>query len=439
MPARRARASRPRWRARSPWPSAPPRPPPVRDPRRGTIPPPEPRPRHRRRRVRHRGLGRRRGGRAAQPLREGEELELGQDPDQGVAIRLAQHQVADVELDRHVALDGDEIPRQPGVVRLAEQRLAGALGRDLRRAGKNGLQIAVVGQQLLRPLLADPLYAGHVVGGVADQGQEIHHLVRRHAQPLRAVRLIHPHLVHGRRTAAPRIEQGDARPDELVEILVARHDDRAQPARRAGGGQGADDVVGLVATHRDERDPEGLEQRADPLDRAVEVGLERIVQLLPGGLVLGVALLPERGAGIVDPGDVVGPVLLAQTQEEIHHSPGGGGVLSLGGPERPGDHREEGAIDQRVAVDEEELGRGVVGHRGKIRRSRRTRRSGGQTVRRSDGQAVGGQYRSTPALAGSTGARCARWLAGPSAGRFPFPPIPASHLPCRCSRDRVRS
>ena len=160
----------------------------------------------RRRRVRHRGLGRRGlgrrgGGRSTQPLREGEELEFRQDPDQGVTIRLTQHQVVDVELDRHVALDGDEFPRQPGVVRLAEQRLAGTLGRDLRRAGKDGLQIAIVGEQLLRSLLADPLHARHVVGRVADQGQEIHHLVRRYAQPLRAVRLIHPHLVYGRRTA----------------------------------------------------------------------------------------------------------------------------------------------------------------------------------------------------------------------------------------------
>ena len=112
----------------------------------------------------------------------------------------------------------------------------------------------------------------------------------RHAQALGGVGLVHPDLVHRRGPAAAGIEQGDARADQLVEVLVARDDDRLEPALRRRPGQGADHVVGLVAGDGHERNPEGLEQLADPLDRAVEVGLQLLVQLFAGGLVVGVAL-----------------------------------------------------------------------------------------------------------------------------------------------------
>ena len=224
-----------------------------------------------------------------------------------------------------------------------------------------------------------------------------------------AVRLVHPHFVHRRRAAAARVEQRDARPDELVEVLVARDDDRLQAAGGPGSGKGPDDVVSLVATHGDERDPEGLEHRTDPLHCPVEVGLKRVVQLLTGGLVVRVALLAKRGPGIVDPGDVVGPVLLAQAQQEVHHPPRGGRVFSFGGPERPCDHREEGAIDQGVAVDQEELGRGVVGHRGE---DKAIGRSGGGVPAR------GGLPRPAVGIGGigraSAITRRSRWPHGPA-------------------------
>ena len=108
---------------------------------------------------------------------------------------------------------------------------------------------------------------------------------------------------------------------------------------------------------RDHRHPERLEQLAAPLDRAVEVRLQLVVELLAGGLVLGIALLAKRAARVVHPGDVVGAVLLLEPEQEVGHAPRGGGVLPPRGPERPGDHGEEGAVEERVAVDEEEPGR----------------------------------------------------------------------------------
>ena len=127
--ARRARASRRRWPAAWPW------------RRRASA---SAAPAARRRAV---GTASCAGGRGARParlraadsgaaappcppsrLRQREELELGQDPDQRLAVGLLQDQVRDVELDRHVALDGDQLLGEPRVVGLGQQRLAGALG-----------------------------------------------------------------------------------------------------------------------------------------------------------------------------------------------------------------------------------------------------------------------------------------------------------------------
>jgi hypothetical protein len=291
--------------------------------------------------------------------RQAEELQLGQNPDGRLLIGLLQGEAGDVELDRHVALDRDQLPAQPRVVGLAEERLAGALGAHLGRVRQDGLEVAVLEQQLLRPLLADPLHAGDVVGAVSHQREVVHHLRWRHAKSLVGVGFIDPGLLHGRGAATPGIEQRHPGADQLVEVLVSRDDHRLHPAVGRGGGEGADHVIGLVAGHDDQRHAERREQRPDPVQGPVEVGLQLLVQLFPGGLVVGIPGLAERGAGVVDPRDVIGAILLPEPKEEVRHAPRGGGVLAFGGAKRTRDHREEGAIDQRVAVDEEEAG----GHR----------------------------------------------------------------------------
>src|SRR5207253_557896 len=118
------------------------------------------------------------------------------------------------------------------------------------------LQAPVFGEQLLGALLADSLDPGDVVRGVTNQGKEVDDLPGAHAEPFGSVGFVDPTFVDRRGAAATRVEQGDPGADELVEVLVARDDDRLEPAAGAGGGQGADHVVGLVAGYRDERDAE---------------------------------------------------------------------------------------------------------------------------------------------------------------------------------------
>ena len=158
------------------------------------------------------------------------------------------------------------------------------------------------------------------------------------------------------------------RTDELVEVLVARHDRDLQPAFRSDGRERADHIVGLEAFHADHRHAERVEDFFDALDGALEILLQLFVELLPGRLVLGIDLLAKRDTDVVDPAEVGGTVFLVEAQQEVGRAPGGGGVLPARGGERAGDHREKSAVDERVAVDEEQPlgGRGRGRHERKI-------------------------------------------------------------------------
>jgi hypothetical protein len=286
------------------------------------------------------------------------EFQCRERAEQGFPVRLPPAEPLEVQRDGHVLLDGDELLRQARVVGVGEQRLAGALGLHLGGVREDGLQVGVGREQFAGALVADALHTRHVVRAVPDQRQVIHHLPRWHAQPVAGVGLVHPDLFDRTGAAAAGIEQGDVGADQLVEVLVAGDDDGLQAARGRLGGERADHVIRLVALDRDERYPPRGEEFLDPLDGGVEVDLQLFVELLARGFVLGVTLGAEGVAGVVHPHDVFRSMGLEQPGEEIGHAPRRGRVLALGGAERPRDHREEGAIDQRVAVDEEETRRG---------------------------------------------------------------------------------
>ncbi len=57
------------------------------------------------------------------------------------------------------------------------------------------------------------------------------------------------------------------------------------------------------------------------------------------------------------PGKMFRLVLVEETLNEVRDPPDCRGVLSLAGCKRPGDQRIEGAINQRISVDEKETGR----------------------------------------------------------------------------------
>ena len=195
-----------------------------------------------------------------------------------------------------------------------QQRFARALAGNLRRLSQNRIEIAVRLEELHRGLVPDALHARDVVRGVADQGEVIHHPLRRDAQALVRIRLIDPLFLDRRLAAASRIEERNTRTDQLIEILVARDDDGLEVTFCRPIGEGGNHIVGLIAGERDDGNMESVENLADALERAVEVLLQLLTQLLARRLVLGVLLLPERNTAIVHPADVFGMVVVVEPQ-----------------------------------------------------------------------------------------------------------------------------
>ena len=176
----------------------------------------------------------------------------------------------------------------------------------------------------------------------------------RDAESLRAVLHRDPLLLDARGPTAAGIEQPDARLDELLKILVARDDHHVGAVLHALARQRPDHVVRLVALEREDGNPVRLEDLTDALHPRVEVRLELIGQLLARRLVGGIPFVPKAQSRIVDPAEVLRLMRREEALEEIHHPPGRRSVLTTRRGERAGDQREEGAIDQRVAVDQEE-------------------------------------------------------------------------------------
>ena len=129
-----------------------------------------------------------------------------------------------------------------------------------------------------------PGHAGHVVGAVAHQRLDVHHLFGRDAELLGHLRGGDPLVLH-------RIEHGDAVVHQLHEVLVGRDDDGLEALGRRLFRIGRDQVVGLVALKLDAGQVEGAgrlahqgELRAQLLRRLVAVCLVFRVEVVAEGL-----------------------------------------------------------------------------------------------------------------------------------------------------------
>ena len=84
-------------------------------------------------------------------------------------------QRVEVDLDRHVRPDGDELAALERHVAMRGQRLA--LARlQLVQPGEEAVQAPELRDQIDRALLADARHTRHVVAGIADERQDVHDL-----------------------------------------------------------------------------------------------------------------------------------------------------------------------------------------------------------------------------------------------------------------------
>ncbi len=288
-----------------------------------------------------------------QPLQHRPQLELAHEVPQGGAVGLGGHRRRQVDPGLDLVLKGRQLLRHAGVVGVVDEVLLAFCPGDLVDVGEDVLDGAELLQQLGGGLLADPRHARDVVGGVAAQTHQIGDQRRRDPVALEH-RLGVVDLGLG--DAARGAHHPHSLGDQLVGVAVAGDDHHLQPLLAGLPGQRGDHVVGLVALDPDVGVAEGLDQRhqvrpllAQQVGPRFALGLVEVV----GDLATGHPRVP----GDDDPLRVV-------LVDDFHQHRGEPvdriGRPPVAGPDRLR-QREEGAVGERVTVDQEELG-GIGAH-----------------------------------------------------------------------------
>ena len=259
---------------------------------------------------------------------------------QGIGIARSQDQRLGAAIERDVDPDRRQFPAQRQLLQRGTQVVAD-LALDPGRTGDHAVQRFVFGQPFGGRLGPAFGHARDVVDAVAHQRQHVDDLVGADAE-----------LVHHRRfavhaAAAHRVDQGDAGPHELGEILVAGGNGDVDARLAALHRQGADHIVGLDARHAQDRKPQCLDDGAHRLDLGPQIVRHR----RPVGLVVGVEIVAERAARRVDhEGRVIGRLLERRTQH-VDHAEERARRLAVGVGQRR--QRMEGAVEVGGTVDQD--------------------------------------------------------------------------------------
>ena len=185
---------------------------------------------------------------------------------------------------------------------------------------------AVFANKLQRGLLANAGHARDVVGAVAHEGLEVHHLRR-----IKAVFLAENlrRIVDGLRAshAGLDVADGGGIGDELETVLVPG-DDHAVPAFfRAFDRDGTQDIVRLVARHLIAADAHGVER----LLQNRHLGRELLWHALALGLVAVVGLVAEGGLTPVEAhAHGVGLLLVEHALEDVQKAKDSVGGRAVG-------------------------------------------------------------------------------------------------------------
>ena len=193
----------------------------------------------------------RRSGALADPPRQGAELHLLQEGGQHLGVRLAHLEARPARRQGRVAVELHQLARQADLVGEVDQGLAALVLLDLAGAGQQRLEVAVLVDQGRGGLDPDARGARHVVDGVAAQGLDVDHLVRRHAELLEHLLAADADVLHG-------VEHGDAVADQLHQVLVGGDDHHLAAGVAGLAAVGGDQVVGLVARQLQAGHAEGL-------------------------------------------------------------------------------------------------------------------------------------------------------------------------------------
>ena len=204
---------------------------------------------------------------------------------------------------------GDELaPHGQPIQRLAQVLTGGAL--DAVGSRHHAVERAMFGKPLGSGLGAHFVDAGHVVHGVADQGQVVNDAFRRHAKFGLDAFDVEPLVAH-------RVDERYVGVDQLRKVFVTRgdHDTVAALCRHAR--QRADGVVSLDAGHFNHWPAEQPHHFMD--------GRDLLYQQIWHGRALGFVLVvpsvaKRRAFGVKDARRLLCRELLAQPLHHGHHA-----------------------------------------------------------------------------------------------------------------------
>ena len=220
------------------------------------------------------------------------------------------------------------------------------------RRVQHPLQRAILGDQLQRRLFAHARHAGNVVRRVAHQALHVDHLLRFEAVDLLNIFRRDP---DGVRDALFRVENGRFFARELEGVPVAGDEHGLPALALALGGDGAQNVVRLVAGQLQNGQPHSDDQLAD---NGI-LGAQLVGHGLAGAFVVGVSLGAQRRRVHIEGHGQLFGLLLLDGLEQHHHK----AMHRVGGCAVRRAHRRlkrmERAIHQAVAIQQNDFS----GHR----------------------------------------------------------------------------
>ena len=185
-------------------------------------------------------------------LHETAEFHLGEEPVKPGTIRLSHPQRLKVQIDVEIGHERHELFREADFVGILHERLPYALGGNVARVLENLVDAPVLIEKLEGRLGPNATGSRDVVRGVADQCQVVDYLGRRNTELFVSISLVHPFSCHTGASAPPWIQEVDAGPHELIEILVAGNDDGLESRISRLDREGTDHIISLVTVQLDE-------------------------------------------------------------------------------------------------------------------------------------------------------------------------------------------
>ncbi len=230
----------------------------------------------------------RKTGLAGQLLHKRGEAVFPEQLGQLAVVGRGKRKVSVAILDGSAAVDGGKPAREPGLVGVLPDALAG-FPLDFRGSLHQGIQGAIFQDKLDGGFFANARHTRDVVRTVARKPQDIHHPLRSHAEAFNHLGNAGCFVLHG-------VQQSDRLSDDLHEVLVTRYHHHLHALCLALPGHGADDVVCFVVLEFQDR----YVERAHHLLDGSDLGDQVLGHCGPGGLVLGEELGAKGAAAGVE-------------------------------------------------------------------------------------------------------------------------------------------